>query len=773
MTTDLETPATKADSLAVLFASQTGNAEWIAKHIHEEALARGIASTCHVLDDHAQANLTSNNALIIVASTTGDGDPPDNATKFWRFLRRAKGADLEAFKSKRYAVLGLGDTNYSNFCNTSKRLEKKMNDLGAVAFTKSGFADDATGLEAVVDPWLKKLWKDLLLVVECDQDKLKAFEETAGKEESKFDMGKFGVAKKVDDKKADGKSAPVKETDAKAVTSANAPKNSAGEPSVASVTADAKALSVSDASPPAVDKTDKSSVADQFTPSPTGHITSKPVYTPVPIVISETALQAATTLTGVAKLPAAFLEVEAVPEVSRAPADSRTTYFRTADRTSSSAFDSTARTPFHARITRVRCLTGPKALKRVLEIELDLGKLGWEYTPGDAFAIVCPNPDEVVLPLIARLSLDAASTYMQSKAGGTATQGFPFAMDAPLSVYEMFRYHLDLHAFPKKSFLRLLAEHTTDADEKKTLYFLASTQGAGEYRNLKTQQPTLLDFLTSFPKCNPPLARLLENIPHLQPRYYSVASSRATSPSTVTFAFNVVEYATPAPFAKPVVGLCSTFLDQLTGCHREPEWKHTAATTTIDIPIFPKPRPDTSHPFQLPADPATPIIMIAAGTGISPFMSFLADRHHCNQNNTAAGEAWLFHGCRFQAPDGDALYEPELTTYLRDKSLTRLTRCFSRHPATNPSPPRTPPSPASTYKYVQDALRAHAAPLTDLLFTHNAYIYVCGSIAMAKDVNMALADVLVTAGRDEGVVRALERLNEWNKQGRYLKDLWT
>lgn len=90
-----------------------------------------------------QAELDKARVLIFVTSNTGDGDPPDHSLKFWRFLRRLKQPDY--FKNCKIAVLGLGDTNYTNFNNTAKRLEKKAKELGATVFHEKGLADEAEG----------------------------------------------------------------------------------------------------------------------------------------------------------------------------------------------------------------------------------------------------------------------------------------------------------------------------------------------------------------------------------------------------------------------------------------------------------------------------------------------------------------------------------------------------------------------------------------------------------------------------------------------------
>ena len=64
----------------------------------------------------------------------GDGEPPDTAQKLWRTLNRKKDSETileEDLSSLTYTVLGLGDTNYTNFCNFGKNLDEKLHNLGA------------------------------------------------------------------------------------------------------------------------------------------------------------------------------------------------------------------------------------------------------------------------------------------------------------------------------------------------------------------------------------------------------------------------------------------------------------------------------------------------------------------------------------------------------------------------------------------------------------------------------------------------------------------
>ncbi|KAI9011275.1 hypothetical protein BC832DRAFT_519732, partial [Gaertneriomyces semiglobifer] len=699
----------------VLYASQTGNAEWIAKHIHEEALARGYASTCHSLDDHADANLSENKALVVVASTTGDGDPPDNATKFWRWLRRAKGKDAEILTGKKYALLGLGDTNYSNFCNTAKRLDRKLTEMGAVPLMPKSFADDATGLEAVVDPWVDAFWQALPSTVEYDEEKAASFSAEAQKAKRKLKLGSL-VSQSVD---SSDKSATEASDDRSAVGNSLA----------------------------------KTLQSDLHQGNDLLH------YEPAAIVIPSIS---ANQLTNVAKIPAQFLEI--INEDSqRAVSASQVTPFHSSKR-KASPFDYNAGSPFLAPLKSARCLTGAKALKRVIEMELDIEGLHWDYVPGDAFGVVCPNPDALVMPLLKRLHQEPTQVFSLKAKEAAGLEGFAYPADMRYSTYECFKYLLDLHSLPKKSFFRMLAEHSTDADEKKTLYYFASTQGAAAYRSLRLQSPTLLDILHTFPACQPPLARLLENLPRLQPRYYSVATSPLANEKSLAFAFNITEYVTAEPYRKPVQGLCTTWLDHMVGSPMDSDYL-MRADAMLAIPIFPKPAPGESAAFTLPKDSAAPIIMIAAGTGITPFVSFLSHRHlqkKAVSDDTPFGSAWLFHGRRFAGADGDAIYENEIERFVEDGTLTEFVACLSRE---------TPGENQTIYKYVQDGLRAMGASLAEL-FAEGAYIYVCGSIAMAKEVDQALAEVLVTHAGSSDKAAAIDELGVLRNKGRYLKEIW-
>ncbi|MEQ2005490.1 MAG: sulfite reductase subunit alpha [Limisphaerales bacterium] len=114
--------------LTILFGSQTGNAENLSKRIAKEAGKRGFAPTVQDLGKYATAQLVSESALLVVTSTYGDGEPPDNAKAFGEFLHSEAAPKLAQTK---FSVLALGDTNYAKFCAFGKAVDAQLEKLGA------------------------------------------------------------------------------------------------------------------------------------------------------------------------------------------------------------------------------------------------------------------------------------------------------------------------------------------------------------------------------------------------------------------------------------------------------------------------------------------------------------------------------------------------------------------------------------------------------------------------------------------------------------------
>ncbi|XP_046469972.1 NADPH-dependent diflavin oxidoreductase 1 isoform X2 [Neodiprion pinetum] len=114
------------------------------------------------MDDYDIKNLISERIVIFVVATAGQGDPPTNMKKFWRFLLR-KNLLANSLHNMYYGVLGLGDSSYVKYNFAAKKLSKRLAQLGGTEILSIGLADDQhdLGIDAVTVPWIEQLWTNL------------------------------------------------------------------------------------------------------------------------------------------------------------------------------------------------------------------------------------------------------------------------------------------------------------------------------------------------------------------------------------------------------------------------------------------------------------------------------------------------------------------------------------------------------------------------------------------------------------------------------------
>ncbi|GLF92881.1 sulfite reductase subunit alpha [Streptomyces yaizuensis] len=121
-----DAPAATVD---VLFGTQTGTCEFLAGEVVAGARARGLGGRATALDAITPEQLAGLSHLLVVTSTYGEGEMPDNAGLFWEALQADGAPRLEGL---RYSVLGLGDRGYDDFCRAAKLIDTRLEQLGAV-----------------------------------------------------------------------------------------------------------------------------------------------------------------------------------------------------------------------------------------------------------------------------------------------------------------------------------------------------------------------------------------------------------------------------------------------------------------------------------------------------------------------------------------------------------------------------------------------------------------------------------------------------------------
>jgi sulfite reductase (NADPH) flavoprotein alpha-component len=136
--------------LTILFGSQTGTAESLAKLAAKEAGKHGFAAVVMDMANFSIAKLAQEKNVLIITSTYGDGDPPDNAKALHTALHAP---DAPRLAGLRYSVCGLGDTNYIQFCQCGKNFDAQLEKLGATR--ASPRVDCDLDYEAKFATWLK------------------------------------------------------------------------------------------------------------------------------------------------------------------------------------------------------------------------------------------------------------------------------------------------------------------------------------------------------------------------------------------------------------------------------------------------------------------------------------------------------------------------------------------------------------------------------------------------------------------------------------------
>lgn len=117
-----------SETLTIWYGTDTGNARGIATRLADAAKARGYTVELMRLDEVKPRNITKVKALLVVIATHGEGEPPEDSEAFYRFIMSDRAPKLADLK---FAIFGLGDSSYPDFCQTSRELDARFAELGA------------------------------------------------------------------------------------------------------------------------------------------------------------------------------------------------------------------------------------------------------------------------------------------------------------------------------------------------------------------------------------------------------------------------------------------------------------------------------------------------------------------------------------------------------------------------------------------------------------------------------------------------------------------
>lgn len=141
-------------AITILYGSQTGNCQLLAEEASNKLKAQGFEVTISSMHTYKPKELKSVSNLLVIVSTHGEGEPPDNAIAFHEFLLGRKAPKMN---DVRYSVLALGDSSYEFYCQTGKEFDERLETLGGTRLYPRvdcdiDFDDDAAGwIDGVVD----------------------------------------------------------------------------------------------------------------------------------------------------------------------------------------------------------------------------------------------------------------------------------------------------------------------------------------------------------------------------------------------------------------------------------------------------------------------------------------------------------------------------------------------------------------------------------------------------------------------------------------------
>lgn len=402
---------------------------------------------------------------------------------------------------------------------------------------------------------------------------------------------------------------------------------------------------------------------------------------------------------------ALLVEQESTRPATLAPATSRLSVVpRTARWTRSN--------PFPATLEQLRKITGLESEKDVFHIELSLADSGIEYQPGDSLGIWGHNGHELVEQVLAGLGLCGSEAVELDGHRHTA--------------HEFLARHRELTRLSPDAVERYAVLVGNDRLRQQFAALDPSQQRAF------IEQRQFMDLLDEFPPAKNFTAdaqALVQAIRPLAPRSYSIASSQdlVGDEAHLTVATRFSD-----ALGKQRRGVTSNHLN-----HR------LQPGDPVDVFV------ETNQRFRLPDDRDTPLILIAAGTGVAPYRAFLQQLQHDN----ASPDTWLIFGNPHLRTD--FLYQREWLAWRKQGLLTRIDGVFSRDQAEK--------------RYVQHLVAQQAQEIGRWL-AHGACIYICGSLDMGQQVEQALTRALVQQGLPDG--QAVERLAELRRQGRLRKDVY-
>lgn len=360
---------------------------------------------------------------------------------------------------------------------------------------------------------------------------------------------------------------------------------------------------------------------------------------------------------------------------------------------------------------------------------------------GGDIAIVYPsNGLDVCSRLLARLGLRGDSCVRVQRKAPVSSSTRGRVGDLHCTLHTLVRRYLDISGTPKRNFFSSVATLAANSEEADKLLELSSAQGYDLFFDYcARERRSFLEVLEEFPSIALSVEQLVQLVPVLRPRYFSIASSGQIDSTLVQICVALVSYSTPYRRAKE--GVCSAYLTRLRlGEH---VW------VAIKKGVLAVPAPDV------------PCIMVGPGTGVAPMRAIAQE---LTADSRRSADSVLFFGCRGRLKDdlfaGEWRHCAVEGPPLPESTSARFSvvKAYSRD-----GPDKV---------YVTHCIQTWSSMLWRLI-DKGAVVFVSGSAKnMPRDVRAAIVRVIAAhGGRSEA--EALKYLSEMEKRGRYVAEVWS
>ena len=150
--------------ITILSASQTGNARRVAQQLHDSLKDTGLQPSLTSVGDYKSKTLPGEDIVLLVSSTQGEGEPPEEAVPLHKFLFGKKSPKLDALH---FAVLGLGDSSYPKFCQAGRDFDAQLEKLGAQRLHERTDCD--LDFQATASAWVAAITEKLQKIAAAPQ----------------------------------------------------------------------------------------------------------------------------------------------------------------------------------------------------------------------------------------------------------------------------------------------------------------------------------------------------------------------------------------------------------------------------------------------------------------------------------------------------------------------------------------------------------------------------------------------------------------------------